>query len=287
MSDAQRKTGTLYVVATPIGNLADISARAIQVLRDCGLIAAEDTRHSAHLLQHLGIATPTVALHDFSTRRQLDRLLQQLAAGTDVALISDAGTPTIADPGYELVAAARAGAIAVVPVPGASALLAALSVAGLPTDRFLFEGFLPARQAARRASLQLLAAEPRTMIFYEAPHRIVACLHDMLDIFGAARSLYLGRELTKKFETSLLAPLAECIRHVESDPMQQKGEFVLVLAGCPGSELEQLRLRDGERMLADLLADMSVKKAVDVAARWSGAPRNALYALALARQRND
>ena len=206
---ASVQPGSLYVVATPIGNLDDISARALRILREVALIAAEDTRHSARLLQHFGIQTPLAACHEHNERDQGGRCLARLQAGEDVALISDAGTPLISDPGYHLVRQARAAGFAVVPVPGACALIAALSAAGLPSDRFIFEGFLPAKAAGRRARLEQVREEPRTLIFYEAPHRILECLQDMCEVFGDDRPALLARELTKTFETLQGLPLAE------------------------------------------------------------------------------
>ncbi len=193
--------GTLYVVATPIGNLEDISARALRILNEVALIAAEDTRHSARLLQHFGIKTPLAACHEHNERDEGGRFIQRLLAGDSVALISDAGTPLISDPGYHLVRQARAACVRVVPVPGACALVAALCAAGLPSDRFIFEGFLPAKRTGRRTRLEQLRQEPRTLIFYEAPHRILDCLQDMASVFGGERVAVLGRELTKTFET--------------------------------------------------------------------------------------
>jgi len=198
---ANSGAGTLYVVATPIGNLEDISARALRVLGEVALIAAEDTRHSARLMSHFGIATPLAACHEHNERDEGGRFLERLQAGDDIALIADAGTPLISDPGYHLVRQARAAGIRVVPVPGACALIAALSAAGLPSDRFIFEGFLPAKAGGRRARLELLKEEPRTLIFYEAPHRILECVDDLEAIFGADRPAVLCRELTKTFET--------------------------------------------------------------------------------------
>src|SRR5690554_4441018 len=189
--------GTLYVVATPIGNLEDISARALRVLTEVSLIAAEDTRHSTRLLQHFGIRTPLVACHEHNEREEGGRFITRLLAGEDIALISDAGTPLISDPGYHLVRQARAAQVQVVPVPGACALIAALSAAGLPSDRFVFEGFLPAKQVARCTRLETVKADPRTLIFYEAPHRLLDSVADMRDVFGAERPAVLARELTK------------------------------------------------------------------------------------------
>ncbi|MEK1943419.1 MAG: 16S rRNA (cytidine(1402)-2'-O)-methyltransferase, partial [Pseudomonas sp.] len=224
-------TGTLYVVATPIGNLDDISARALKVLRDVALIAAEDTRHSMRLMQHFGIPTPLAACHEHNERDEGSRFLARLQAGDDVALISDAGTPLISDPGYHLVRQVRAAGIKVVPVPGPCALIAALSAAGLPSDRFIFEGFLPAKAVGRRARLEAVKEEPRTLIFYEAPHRILECLEDMEVVFGGERVALLARELTKTFETLNGQPLAELRAWVAADSNQQRGECVVLVAG--------------------------------------------------------
>lgn len=215
--------GSLYVVATPIGNLDDISARALKILREVALIAAEDTRHSARLMQHFGIATPLAACHEHNERDEGSRFITRLLAGDNVALISDAGTPLISDPGYHLVRQARAAGINVVPVPGACALIAALSAAGLPSDRFIFEGFLPAKSVGRKARLEAVKEEPRTLIFYEAPHRILECLQDMEAVFGGERQALLAREITKTFETLKGLPLAELRAFVESDSNQQRG----------------------------------------------------------------
>jgi 16S rRNA (cytidine1402-2'-O)-methyltransferase len=228
--------GSLYVVATPIGNLDDISARALKILREVALIAAEDTRHSQRLMQHFGIATPLAACHEHNERDEGSRFITRLLAGDDVALISDAGTPLISDPGYHLVRQARAAGINVVPVPGACALIAALSAAGLPSDRFIFEGFLPAKMVGRRARLESIKEEPRTLIFYEAPHRILECLQDMELVFGPERPALLARELTKTFETLKGLPLAELRQFVESDSNQQRGECVVLVAGWTAPE---------------------------------------------------
>ncbi|MFL9814650.1 16S rRNA (cytidine(1402)-2'-O)-methyltransferase [Stutzerimonas sp. VN223-3] len=274
-------TGTLYVVATPIGNLEDISARALRVLAEVTLIAAEDTRHSARLLQHFGIATPLAACHEHNERDEGGRFIERLLAGDDVALISDAGTPLISDPGYHLVRRARAAGMQVVPLPGACALIAALSAAGLPSDRFIFEGFLPAKQAARRTRLEYLKEEPRTLIFYEAPHRILECLQDLELVFGAERPAVLGRELTKTFETLKGLPLKELRAWVESDSNQQRGECVLVVGGWQapqGGDAVDAHVR---RVLQLLLAELPVKRAAAVAAEITGVRKNLLYQLAL------
>jgi 16S rRNA (cytidine1402-2'-O)-methyltransferase len=267
--------GCLWVVATPIGHRDDLSARAIETLRAVALIAAEDTRHSRPLLLHHGIATPLVALHDHNEREVVDALVARLQGGESVALISDAGTPLISDPGFRLVRAARAAGIRCAPVPGACAAIAALSVAGLPSDRFVFEGFLPPKAAARRSRLRELAGEPRTIIFYESSHRVAESLADMRDAFGAGREAVLARELTKMFETVLGEPLAELAARVAADPDQQRGEHVIVVAGR-GEEADA-KLAEGQRVFAILRDELPPAKAAKLAAAISGAPRKLLY----------
>ncbi|WP_271195533.1 16S rRNA (cytidine(1402)-2'-O)-methyltransferase [Pseudomonas turukhanskensis] len=277
-------TGTLYVVATPIGNLDDISARALKVLRDVALIAAEDTRHSMRLMQHFGIPTPLAACHEHNERDEGSRFLARLQAGDDVALISDAGTPLISDPGYHLVRQVRAAGIKVVPVPGPCALIAALSAAGLPSDRFIFEGFLPAKAVGRRARLEAVKEEPRTLIFYEAPHRILECLEDMELVFGGERVALLARELTKTFETLNGLPLAELRAWVASDSNQQRGECVVLVAGWQAPEGDDAVSADTLRVLDLLLKEMPLKRAAAVAAEITGVRKNLLYQVALERQ---
>lgn len=267
--------GSLWVVATPIGHRDDISARAIQTLRSVAVIAAEDTRHSRPLLQHHGIDTPLVALHEHNEREVVEALVRRLLGGESVALISDAGTPLISDPGFRLVRAARAAGVRCLPVPGACAAIAALSVAGLPSDRFVFEGFLPPKPAARRSRLQELAGEGRTLIFYESSHRIADSLADMRDVFGATREAVLARELTKLFETVLGEPLAELAARVATDPDQQRGECVVLVAGR-GEETDA-RLAEGQRVFAILREELPPAKAAKLAAAISGAPRKLLY----------
>ncbi|WP_273909451.1 16S rRNA (cytidine(1402)-2'-O)-methyltransferase [Pseudomonas fontis] len=291
MSDApgasKSATGTLYVVATPIGNLDDMSARALKILGDVALIAAEDTRHSIRLLQHFGINTPLAACHEHNEREEgSSRFLGRLLAGDNVALISDAGTPLISDPGYHLVRQARAAGIAVVPVPGACALIAALSAAGLPSDRFIFEGFLPAKSVGRRARLSLVKEEPRTLIFYEAPHRILECLQDMEAIFGGERQALLARELTKTFETLKGLPLAELRAFVEADSNQQRGECVVLVAGYTAPDDEDAVGTEAMRVLDLLLAEMPLKRAAALAAEITGVRKNVLYQAALDKQKD-
>jgi len=279
--------GSLYVVATPIGNLDDISARALKILREVALIAAEDTRHSQRLMQHFGISTPLAACHEHNERDEGSRFITRLLAGDDVALISDAGTPLISDPGYHLVRQARAAGINVVPVPGACALIAALSAAGLPSDRFIFEGFLPAKAVGRRARLEAIKEEPRTLIFYEAPHRILECLQDMELVFGADRPALLARELTKTFETLKGLPMAELRRFVESDTNQQRGECVVLVAGWSVPESEDAVSSEAMRVLNLLLEEMPLKRAAALAAQITGERKNVLYQVALDKQKGD
>jgi 16S rRNA (cytidine1402-2'-O)-methyltransferase len=276
-------TGILYVVATPIGNLDDISARAIQVLGRVARIAAEDTRHSARLLQHLDINTHLVAVHDHNEAGRTQGLINQLLAGDDIALISDAGTPLISDPGYRLVAAAHEAKIQVVPVVGACAAIAALSAAGLPSDRFSFEGFLSAKTTARQVQLQALVHETRTLIFYEAPHRILECVQDMRAIFGEQRRVVLARELTKTFETIKQMTLAELCVFVEADSNQQRGEIVLVVEGAPVDSALAAQ-QEVDNLLLKLLKYLPVKASAQLAAELTGHKKNALYDRALVLQ---
>lgn len=278
--------GSLYVVATPIGNLDDMSVRALKVLREVALIAAEDTRHSLRLMQHFGIATPLAACHEHNERAEGSRFIERLLAGDNVALISDAGTPLISDPGYHLVRQARAAGIAVVPVPGACALIAALSAAGLPSDRFIFEGFLPAKAVGRRSRLEQLVEEPRTLIFYEAPHRILECLQDMEAVFGTERPALLARELTKTFETLKGLPLAQLREFVEADSNQQRGECVVLVAGWSAPEGDEAVSTEARRVLDLLLQDLPVKRAAALAAEITGVRKNLLYQLALDKQKD-
>ncbi|KTB58521.1 16S rRNA (cytidine(1402)-2'-O)-methyltransferase [Pseudomonas syringae] len=279
--------GSLYVVATPIGNLDDMSVRALKVLREVALIAAEDTRHSARLMQHFGISTPLAACHEHNERDEGSRFIARLLAGEDVALISDAGTPLISDPGYHLVRQARAAGVPVVPVPGACALIAALSAAGLPSDRFIFEGFLPAKTVGRRAKLELVREEPRTLIYYEAPHRILECLQDMELVFGADRHALLAREITKTFETLKGLPLGELRAFVEADSNQQRGECVVLVSGWTPPEDEDVIGAEARRVLDLLLEEMPLKRAAALAAEITGLRKNLLYQVALDKQKGE
>lgn len=276
--------GTLFVVATPIGNLGDLSPRAAEVLSRVALIAAEDTRVTRRLLQHIGCETPMLSLHDHNESQRVAGLLERLQVGEDVALVSDAGTPLISDPGYTLVRAVRQAGVKVVPIPGPSAMITALSVAGLPTDRFVFEGFLSSKPAARRARLKELAQESRTLVFYESPHRILATLVDLRDVLGAEREAVLARELTKTFETLHGDQLGALYEWAVADSNQQRGEFVLVVAGA--SEVVESTKVDAEHLLQVLLEELPVKQAASLAARITGGKRNALYARALELQKD-
>jgi 16S rRNA (cytidine1402-2'-O)-methyltransferase len=278
--------GVLYVVATPIGNLGDISARACQALADADLIACEDTRHSRPLLEHLGIGTPLTAYHDHNESDASPRLIGRLRAGETVALISDAGTPLISDPGYRLVRAAREAGIRVVPFPGATALIAALSVSGLPSDRFLFVGFPPRGGDERRRWLGGLAAEPGTLICYESGRRAAATLADLAAVLGGRRRAVVARELTKRFETILDGELADLAARVAGDPEQQLGELVLLVEGDRRADDER-GAADQRRILAILAEELPLKQAVALTARITGGNRNRLYREALAGQTQE
>ncbi len=267
--------GCLYIVATPIGHLADLSQRAIDTLRGVDAILAEDTRQSAVLLRAHGIETRCEAVHEHNETALAARIVERLQNGASLALISDAGTPLISDPGYRLVAAARAAGIQVSPIPGACALIAALSASGLPTDRFCFEGFLPAKSGERRAALLALKNEPRTLVFYESPHRLVETLADAVDALGADRSATLARELTKRFETILTLPLGELADRVARDADQQRGECVLIMAGATRRDSEALAL--GQRLYAELIKELPPSRAAKVAAQFAGVAKRSLY----------
>lgn len=279
MGDARSKTGTLYVVATPIGNLADMSQRAIATLRSAALIAAEDTRHTGKLCAHHDIVTPMTAYHEHNETRQTPLLLDRLRKGEDVALVSDAGSPLVSDPGFRLVSAAQDTGVKVVPIPGPCAAIAALSAAGLACHRFCFEGFLPAKPVARRSRLNELSRAPDTLVFYESAHRIEASLRDMQEILGAGRRAALARELTKLHETVRRDTLGALSAWVATEPEQRKGEHVVVVEGAGGVEAGE-----AERVLALLCRELPLSQSADLAARITGAPRNRLYKLALARR---
>jgi 16S rRNA (cytidine1402-2'-O)-methyltransferase len=271
--------GTLYVVATPIGNLADAGARALEVLRQADVVACEDTRTTRTLLARHGIERPTLALHAHNERAASEKLLGELRAGRSVALVTDAGTPGVSDPGALLVEAAHRAGVRVVPVPGPNAAIAAWSAAGFTADRFLFVGFLPAKAAARRKALEALAL-PWPMIFYEAPHRVLECVQDLEARYGGERELFIARELTKKFEETVRLPLARAQDWLQAGAHRQQGEFVLVLG--PGASAAPA-VAEAERVLGVLLEALPASEAARLAARITGAPRNALYRKALLR----
>jgi len=271
--------GVLYIVATPIGNLDDLSPRALLTLNEVSLIAAEDTRHSGKLLKHFGILTPVSAFHEHNERSKAAELVALLGSGKSIALISDAGTPLVSDPGYRLVRAAHAAGIRVVPLPGPCAALAALSASGLPSDRFAFEGFPPVKSAARRAWYEALASEPRTLIVYESPHRIVESLHDMATVFGVAREAVFAREMTKQFEIIRYATLEELLDWVSADANQQRGEIVVLIHGATPVEAE--RNTEAKRILRILTKELPVSQAAALAAEITGQKKNQLYGLAL------
>ena len=278
--------GRLYVVATPIGNLGDLSVRARATLEMCALIAAEDTRHTAALLKHLGVTTPLLSLHDHNEAQRAPELISRLRAGAAIALVSDAGTPAISDPGFELVRAAAAAGIDVVAVPGPCAAVAALSIAGQPTDRFCFEGFLPARGSARRARLESLKREPRTLVFYESPHRVVESLEDCAATFGAQRAATAAREITKLHETTYRGSLGELAARAAGDADFARGEIVLVVEGAPAQAAVAEGGADGhggalDRVLNVLLAELPLKQAARLAAQIAHVRDNEAYKRAL------
>ncbi len=269
----------LYVVPTPLGNLGDMTQRAIEVLRSVPWVAAEDTRHSAPLLRHFGVTARLLAAHEHNEEAAAQQIIARLAAGESVALVSDAGTPAVSDPGARLVARVRAAGFRVVPLPGACAAVTALSAAGIEAPHFLFYGFLPAKAAQRERALRELAGLPFALVFYEAPHRILASVAALAQALGGRRTLVIARELTKVFETIHVGPLADGLAWLEADPDRQRGEFVLIVSGAPASDGDD---EEGARVLRLLLADgLPVRQAVDLARAITGAGRKTLYGLAL------
>ncbi|WP_445406550.1 16S rRNA (cytidine(1402)-2'-O)-methyltransferase [Acinetobacter seifertii] len=269
----------LFVVATPIGHLDDMTFRAIDILKSVSIVAAEDTRQSAQLFKHYNISTPLTACHDHNESNKIEQLVQKLLAGENIALISDAGTPLISDPGFKLVRAAQEHGIRVVPVPGACAAIAALSAVGLPSDRFSFEGFLPSKASQRITQLEKLKNETQTLIFYEAPHRILECVKNMTEVFGENRPVGFAREITKTFETIKKMTLKDLVSFIENDHNQEKGEIVLVVGGAPEkTDLEQEKL---DELLKRLLQDLSVKAAAQLAADLTGIKKKVAYQRAL------
>lgn len=277
----QEQGGLLYVVATPIGNLDDLSERALQILSRVDLVAAEDTRHTGRLLQHLGLSKQMIALHDHNERGRVAKILEVLGEGRQVALVSDAGTPLISDPGYLVVREVRAAGFPVSPIPGPCALVAALSVAGLPTDRFLFAGFLPAKGSGRRSALTGLSAETATLVFYESPHRITDLMADLVTVFGAARECVLGRELTKAFETFYTGSAEAVLAQLQEDPHGARGEFVVMVHGAAPAAAGEGMTLDADKLLGLLIKELPVKKAARIAAEVSGLGKNELYQRAL------
>ncbi len=274
----------LYIVPTPIGNLSDITLRAIEVLKSVDCIAAEDTRHSGILLQHLDAKAPMLALHDHNEQQRAGVLIQRIQQGQSIALISDAGTPLISDPGYHLVKACRDAGVKVVPLPGPCAAITALSAAGLPTDRFVFEGFLPAKEKGKEDRLQALADETRTMVFYESPRRVIDTLESMQKVFGD-RPVVAARELTKTFETIHALPLSEMIPWLQEDENRTRGEFVLMVAGK--TENSDDIPAEVQRTLTLLMKDLPLKKAAALTAEIYGVKKNALYAWGLEQQNSE
>jgi 16S rRNA (cytidine1402-2'-O)-methyltransferase len=273
------------VVATPIGNLQDITLRALEILKTVDLVAAEDTRHSAQLLSHFGIQARLTALHEHNERSAGQKLVEQLIAGESVALISDAGTPAISDPGALLVNLAREAGIKVVPIPGANAAIAALSASGLLMPRFLFIGFLPAKSSHRKQVLESLRTVPVTLVFYEAPHRVLESVADLAEVLGGERSITFARELTKTFETIRCCRLDEALNWLEADPNQQRGEFVILVGSAPAIAENDID-SESQLTLEILLRELPLKQAVKLAAEITGAKKNALYELALTLKPN-
>ena len=273
-------TGTLFIVATPIGNLDDITFRAVETLKSVDLVLAEDTRHSQKILNHFDIKTPISAFHDYNEREKCTTVIDKLKQGVSIALISDAGTPLISDPGYVLVSAAKKNSIKVTPIPGPSALIAALSVSGVPSDSFSFFGFLPSRQNARIKSLRMFTSRPETIIVYESPKRILATLADMLLVFGKEREICLAKELTKTFETILTTNIPSLIDYISADPNHQKGEFVLLISST--AKKAQLELdQQLDKLLPVLRGEMGASKAAKLAAKITGIDKKYCYQRAI------
>jgi 16S rRNA (cytidine1402-2'-O)-methyltransferase len=272
--------GELYLVATPIGDMTDIAPRALGILSTVDIVAVEDKRRSSRLFSHFGIKTPMISYHDHSEEKQVKKIIDELLCGKSVALISDAGTPLISDPGYKLVNAAKDKSIKVSPVPGPCALIAAISASGLPSDRFIFEGFLPSKSIPRITKIQNISADSRTIIFYEAPHRILETLIDMIKVIGPSRKIVLARELTKTYETFISGTLESVLQIIEKDLNQQKGEIVIVLAGADSSE-KKIETQDSKRILSVLLEELPLKQAVSLGSKITGIQKNIFYKLAL------
>ena len=272
--------GELYLVATPIGDMTDIAPRALGILNTVDIVAVEDKRRSSRLFSHFGIKTPMISYHDYSEEKQVKKIINELLCGKSVALISDAGTPLISDPGYKLVNAAKEKSIKVSPIPGPCALIAAISASGLPSDRFIFEGFLPPKSIARITKIQNISADSRTIIFYEAPHRILEAVIDMIKVIGPSRKIVLARELTKTYETFISGTLGSVLEVIEKDLNQQKGEIVIVLSGADSLE-KKTEIQDSKRILSVLLEELPLKQAVSLGSKITGIKKNIFYKLAL------
>ncbi len=283
-TESRKYSGRLYIVATPIGNLQDFSTRAISTLQQVDLIAAEDTRHSGYLLKQHDINTHCIALHEHNEHQSAEKVIQSITAGKNIALISDAGTPLVSDPGYHLVKLAHEAGIQVTPVPGPSAMITALSAAGLPTDRFCFEGFVPSKRGARKSFYQSYQNETRTMVFYETPHRIVDSLADLCEALGPDRVVVLARELTKTFETIRNDSTENLLAWVKADPNQQKGEIVLVVQGCSKPQTKEIS-PETEQILCLLMAELSLKQAVKLTVKITGERKKGVYRTALSLQK--
>lgn len=277
--------GTLYVVATPIGNLGDMTIRSLETLKTVDAIAAEDTRHTSGLLSHFGISKKLIAVHEHNEHQSAEKLLAQLQAGENIALVTDAGTPGISDPGAVVVDLVRKAGVKVVPIPGASAVIAALSASGITQNGFLFHGFLPASGAARRKVLESLKSQTVTLVFYEAPHRILECVEDLANVLGGERRLTFARELTKTFETFYTCPAGRASAWLQADANQQRGEFVLLVEAAVVSDTEELS-EDAVKVLKLLLAELPLKQAVKLATEITKEKKNELYEFALKLKEN-
>lgn len=268
-------SGKLFIVATPIGNFKDITLRALEILESVDWIACEDTRHSKKLLQHFGISKPLISLHDHNEQTKKTELLAKLQAGEKGALVSDAGTPLISDPGYHLVSYLRENGLSVEPIPGPSAVITALSAAGMPTDRFTFEGFLPAKEQKRLTALEVLSAETRTMVFYESPHRLMASLKSMRVVFGEERQIAVAKEITKQFERFVFGSIPQVIEQFESNEDWQRGEFVIMVSGVEEKDSQQEDCDDLIKVL--LTQSLHVKQISEIVGEFYNVPKKAVY----------
>lgn len=287
MQESELGQGVLYIVATPIGNLSDMTQRAIETLSEVNKVCAEDTRNTRKLLTHLGLKKNLVALHDHNERQKIESIVSLLDQGESLALVSDAGTPLISDPGYHLVKVLRERGYNVVPIPGVSAIITALSAAGLPTNKFSFEGFLPAKESGRKQALLANIESTYTQVYYESSHRIVHCAATMLDVFGADRQVVLARELTKLYEQYFHGNLSELHEWLQDDPMHQKGEFVVMLAGVSLDKTDDECFDSSvSHVLSVLVDELPLKQAAKIAAKLTGQSKNALYKQGMALQKN-